>query len=722
MTPATQHLWIAGGDPRYDGHDGHDGRDDQQPAPTADVRADCHRRLRGPYTGMGSLLRALVPAAHDAAPDLVARHRIEILFAAPELSAVIGPLPATLTMNAPAGERTRWFSHSWTRRIAHGVVDLLGSWAALRESPPLVLALDRLAAADPTDQEFVAVALRRLDPARVRLLVHTGTGPALTAELAAALDQYAAQVEDARSEQGVDRPAPEATADHAALARRFVWSDGTSVVRGEQEAHDRQGRDDPAARAALHDARADELERSGEVSWRLGAIPYHRVHGGDPCGAGSAAIAAAQEHCLNRGFYGAVIEHGRSFEELLERFPDEVADQHYPALTRLAPALITRPDEYEAIQRRIVASTTHPQALATAYYALAVLHTRLLAEDRRNHVTATGMINTAIALAATHEDPAYRAFHTVFMENGLALIEMHLGELGRALDLVTNGLRRLDRELAPDQHRLHRSVLRYNRAQLLAALGRLDEALADFGAVIDADPNYAEYHFDRGNALRKLGRSEEAVANYERAMRLTPPFPELYHNRGDARLELGDLAGAAADFGYVLDLEPDNLESRVSLATLLLDTGDVRAAHTQAQEGLEHHPGDARLLWVVGQAGIESGDPAVARQAFDAALRADPQLYQALVSRAALACEQGDPDGAVADLDRALALTGDDPDLLYNRGYALEAAGRHVDAVADYTRALDLPGADPDELRARLDACDAVLAAAAGPGRPVAPR
>jgi hypothetical protein len=38
------------------------------------------------------------------------------------------------------------------------------------------------------------------------------------------------------------------------------------------------------------------------------------------------------------------------------------------------------------------------------------------------------------------------------------------------------------------------TVLRYNRAQVYAGVGRLEEAVADYLAVIEQDPNYPEYH------------------------------------------------------------------------------------------------------------------------------------------------------------------------------------------------------------------------------------
>src|ERR1051326_2789127 len=90
-----------------------------------EVAVDCQRNLRGPYTGTGSLLRALVPGVHAARAELTARHAIEILAAAPELEPLLGGAPDTLTSLAPPSERTRWYSRLRTRRIAHGLVDFL---------------------------------------------------------------------------------------------------------------------------------------------------------------------------------------------------------------------------------------------------------------------------------------------------------------------------------------------------------------------------------------------------------------------------------------------------------------------------------------------------------------------------------------------------------------------------------------------------------------------
>ncbi|KAA2254489.1 tetratricopeptide repeat protein [Solihabitans fulvus] len=621
---------------------------------------DCHRRLRGPYSGAGALVRALVPLARDNSPRLVRDHLVEILSVAPELRETLGAPPETLTSLAIPEERIRFYSPLRTRRLAHGLVEFVAGCAELR---PLTLFFDNAHAADPTDQEFLAILVRRASPG-TRVLVGTATTD-LPDSFAAALREHTATI--------AVRPAPATHADDADLVRRHVDSDGTTDDPAEIAAY---ACADAALRAALHDRRAAELESLGDWPARLGAVPYHRERGTDPAGAGVAAWTVAFDWCLSMGYYHAVLDGALRCRDLLD--PDTQPQQYLRASTRAGTALavLGRPDEAERIYRDLRARHDDPMTRLLTGYALAMLHTRF--HPRRDHVLARAHIEDAIAAGALAGDPAARTFHTVFCRNGLALIEANLGNLTEALALVDDGLASLDRELGPDRHRLHRSVLLHNRAQVHAALGDLDAALADLTAVLEADPHYPEYHVDRAAILRRRGEHAAALADYDRAVELTPPIAELHYNRADLHAELGNTAEAVADLAYVLELEPADLLARVALATLLLESGDEAAARRHVDEGLARHPGDPDLL---ATKGLLIEDAADARAAFEQALAADPGSVVALAGRAALHHEAGDHLAAVADLTVALAHAPDDPDLLHNRGIALRAAGRRAAAV-----------------------------------------
>src|ERR1700728_3890149 len=148
--------------------------------------ARCHQRLRGPYTGVDTLLAAVLPEAAQRWPDLVEQHRFELLYGIPELAEIIGPAPATLASDSPFRERTRFFASDMLRCMSQGIVTFLVTHVerllAAGERPP-VLVFEDAQDAEPTTQEFMALLLRRCDPAVLRLVV-SGEDKVLPAELA----------------------------------------------------------------------------------------------------------------------------------------------------------------------------------------------------------------------------------------------------------------------------------------------------------------------------------------------------------------------------------------------------------------------------------------------------------------------------------------------------------------------------------------------------------
>jgi hypothetical protein len=152
---------------------------------------------------------------------------------------------------------------------------------------------------------------------------------------------------------------------------------------------------------------------------------------------------------------------------LLVTDPDADPAQYYKVQTAKAQclALLERPAETELIYYDLLSRSASPRWHMNVCYALAMLYTRLLDEDRKDHERALAYVNTAIAIASQLEDPDDRAFHTVFMNNGKVLVETHLGNLPGSPAIVTEGIERLERELPASKHRLHRSVLNHNRAQ-----------------------------------------------------------------------------------------------------------------------------------------------------------------------------------------------------------------------------------------------------------------
>ena len=459
----------------------------------------------------------------------------------------------------------------------------------------------------------------------------------------------------------------------------------------------------PEQRAALHDARATELEALDEPSLGLGAIPFHREQGSDPAAA-AGALRAALEHCVLMGFYDAVLDLGRRVFTVLDW--DTQPDECWLVTAKVSTALtaLDRPDEAAEMYDEACARSTLPSVHLQAAYGRAMLYTRFYDRPRQDQRQAKAWINAAIAISSLLPGAQQRAINLTFHENGLALIEMHLGDAAEALRLVTAGLDRLEAELGPDEQTLHRSVLRYNRAQLLAKMRRLDEAIAEYTQAIHADPHHSEYYLERAGLYRRAGRVAEAMADYGAAMRLSPPYPEPYYNRGDLAMEIGDVERALADFSYVLELDPQFLDAYVNRAGIRFEQGDVAGAAADVAIGLRLDVQQPHLHCLRGLIAQEQDRPAEACTAFDTALRLDPSLIAALAARAALAFDGGDAEAAIEDLTRALE-SSDDPTLRANRSLAFERTGRWGAAAEDCAKAITGGEDDQEELLRRRTRC-----------------
>ena len=700
------HLWITA-DRRADREAALAGLPDLPPLLAA---VEAHRGLRGPYTAAGSLLRAVGPAALAMTPELGPRHHVEIQQTTPELRVAVPEMGMDIARMAQ--HQTRYQAKLHTLRLSHGLVEFVRDHLRALGGPARTLVVHDAHEADHTDLEFLAVLLRRVPADLLTVVVTTGGGLQDSADPAAGtlLTTLAAH---ATAVAG--RPtAPTTVGD----ARRFVDSDGTSDEPAHRTAYEQL---DAVDRAGLHDRRAAELEARGEPSLALGAVPWHREHGSDPAGAGVATLRHAQVHCRLLGFYHAAVALGLRGKSLVDREQDWRTWWAFTADTIVCLASSGRAEEAEDLVQDIRRLSTDPTIQMHCAYELGMLYTRHYGDDRRDHAVARGWLNTAVAFAAVLPDPRARTFHSVFNNNGLALVEFRQGRPEEAVRLVTEGMERMDRELAPGEEEMHRTGLRYNRAQVFSMAGRLDEALDDLNFVIGRDRYFPDHYFNRAGVLRRLGRTAEAIEDYGEVLQLSPPFPEVYYNRADARMEVGDLTGALADYARVLDLDPTMTDARINRAGLLLEADRLVEAETEVAAGLTLDPADVHLLCLRATLLAGRGELTAARDAVSAALRADDSLAEAWALSGDVAFRAGDLDRATADFDRAVQLAGA-PEMLHNRGLVHEAAGRYEQALADYDAVLAV--VEDEETRHRRETLAASWAAA-GPDRaglPVAAR
>ena len=700
-SPMLSHFWTVPADPAGNQAPGLP----TAPRPAIEVR--CHRRLRGPYTGAGAVLRHVVPELLAIDRELVAARATEIVTMAPELTAVVPVAPQTLTDLANREERTRFYAVTRTLRLSHGATELLMDWARLAHPGGVVLSFRDLDDADPCDRDFVSVLLRRCDPNVLTVVAEAG-GP--EAGSTGRPDDLLGQALTRHSTQACRPPHSEPVRPAGTdLAQLFIDSDGTHKDPAVRAAYEALPADE---RAGRHTARAAVLSALGEPSMRLGAIPYHLTCGTDPLGAGVTALTAACEDCFRVGCYEAALDLAIRGRELAAAATDQSPYWNFTNKAGTCLSALKRGtrgfDHFEELRR----ITANPDVHMTTCYMMAMLYTRHLPPGDHDEYRALEWVNTAIALADRHPDPNQRVFLGAFMRNARALVELHRADPHGALALVNEAIAMTDAHLGPDEQLLHRSVLLFNRAQILSALADYEGSLSDYDVVISRDPEYGDYYFERARVYQSAGKYAEALADYATAIALSPPFHEAHYNRADLLRELGDADGALSDLDYAVVLEPEHVDTRVNRVDLLLERGETQRARADIDAGLVLDPGNANLLSARGSLLAESGDTDAAYASYTAALTEDPAFAVAWANRAVLCYSEGRAADAVADLDQAIMLA-DDPWLRLNRAIALHDLGEHQRAVADLDIAVAALGAEEVTLMAG-DLLPAGLVAGAG--------
>jgi tetratricopeptide (TPR) repeat protein len=576
-------------------------------------------RLAGPFTAAGSVMRALVPEILDARPDLARRYDLEILTAAGDLSSVLQNSRETLTSRADPATRTRYYPHDRIRWIGNGLSDLVLSWARTRggNQTLVITGADEL---DSSDDVWLAGLMRRADPEVLQVVLRPGS--------------------DAR----------------ACTAQEYVA--GACLAAGSPGEAAFQALDE-TARRTLHDAEADRLEALALPAARLGAVPFHRERGSRPERAVT-ALSMAMQTCLMAGFYPAVVDLGTRLRSLVSWADAEETRWLATVKMTIAYQAMGEPDAAMDLFDDACAHSTLPSVHMQSAYGRAMVYTRYYEEDRRDLRKARSWVNTAIVLTGLSSDAERRAYNRTFNENGLALIDMHLGNLDSAVRLIEMGIARLDHEVAEGRYLLHRSVLRYNHAQLMVRIGHLDRAVEEYTRIIEEDPNHADYYFDRAGLLQRLGREDEALRDYAEAIRVSPPYPEPHYNRGEILMRRGDVLGALKEFSRVLELEPGFVDAYVNRASLLLDFGDFGNAERDIEAGLALDPDQPHLLALLGLLHHATGRAAQAVVELERSVTLDPELASAWAALGVVLFEQGCAARAMDCLERSLALQ-DDP-------------------------------------------------------------
>ena len=175
------------------------------------------------------------------------------------------------------------------------------------------------------------------------------------------------------------------------------------------------------------------------------------------------------------------------------------------------------------------------------------------------------------------------------------------------------------------------------------------------------EPGSVGARLHEAEVLRELGRLDEAEAAYGFVLERMPAHgPALASAAVNARLR-GDRATALARLQRAVAADPDHIGARLELATELRDLGQIEAALEAAQEMRRRHEQDHRPWLSLAQTWRRAGDHATAHRLLEEARAAHPEHPLVLAELAVEERWAGRPLAAEKLLGQVL---GRDPDNL----------------------------------------------------------
>lgn len=251
------------------------------------------------------------------------------------------------------------------------------------------------------------------------------------------------------------------------------------------------------------------------------------------------------------------------------------------------------------------------------------------------------------------------------------------------------------------------------RGQVYAAMGELEQAIADFSqGLVSETWNRPAWLCQRADSYWRLGEIGRAIDDYTSAIEAIPTaqFPKAndqyftaFNRRGDCYVQLEEFEKAAADFARALEHKFDgSVISKLNNAAKAL--GDEGNSAEPLTKLIAIHPENAELLVARGNVFTELGEDKKALIDFDRAIELIPNHAAAHRKRAECHQTLGKMEAAIADYQASSRLGANDHIALFQNLIEcfrqLGATGR---AAAEVNQLFDLDLTNAEHFHKRGD-------------------
>ncbi|MFZ2197200.1 MAG: tetratricopeptide repeat protein, partial [Thermodesulfovibrionales bacterium] len=159
---------------------------------------------------------------------------------------------------------------------------------------------------------------------------------------------------------------------------------------------------------------------------------------------------------------------------------------------------------------------------------------------------------------------------------------------------------------------------------VLMDMGRLDEAMEQYSAIIKLNPNSPEAHRNLGLAYKKKGMKKEAIEEYQKAVAIAPADFEARRGLVLAYEEAGLLDEEIKQYRILLDYTPKSAETHGRLGKALAKKGMREEAISHLKQAVALNPDYIDAHYSLGSLYADSGKTEEALENFKAAVRLAP--------------------------------------------------------------------------------------------------
>ena len=221
---------------------------------------------------------------------------------------------------------------------------------------------------------------------------------------------------------------------------------------------------------------------------------------------------------------------------------------------------------------------------------------------------------------------------------------------------------------------------------------RFAEAERTLRGALEAPAQGADLRFLLGTVLAASGKVDEALQYLEEVRKIAPDNVGLLNNLGNVLRLKGRAEEAVTHLRHALTIQPDNPDALTNLGLSLLLLGRADQAVQCGRLALRLRPQDAEALFMLASALSEDGRYDEATHCFEQVLNLRPGHPAALNGLALVKREQGKLAEAIDELHKAIAAAPEDPTLHTNLGLCLMEQGNLAGGAGEYEWRLRRPG------------------------------